>query len=83
MLFLSLDFLRDCCGIKVPMVFSYYSTRMMLAALTSLLISIFFGPRFIKRLYEFKIGQTIRMEDCPLLGQLHHKKKTPLPWEDF
>ena len=31
--------------------------------------------RFIKRLYELKIGQPIRMEDCPLLGQLHHKKK--------
>jgi phospho-N-acetylmuramoyl-pentapeptide-transferase len=75
MLFLSFDFLRHCCGIKVPMVFSYYSTRMMLAALTSLLICIFFGPRFIKRLYELKMGQTIRMEDCPLLGQLHHKKK--------
>jgi phospho-N-acetylmuramoyl-pentapeptide-transferase len=75
MLFLSLDILRECCGIKVPMVFSYYSTRMMLASLTSLLICIFLGPRFIKRLYEMKIGQTIRMEDCPLLGQLHHKKK--------
>lgn len=75
MLFLSLEYLRECCGLKVPMVFSYYSTRMMLAAITSLLICIFLGPRFIKRLYELKIGQPIRMEDCPLLGQLHHKKK--------
>jgi phospho-N-acetylmuramoyl-pentapeptide-transferase len=48
---------------------------MMLAAITSLLICVFLGPRFIKWLYELKIGQTIRLEDCPLLGQLHHKKK--------
>ncbi len=75
MLFLSLEYLRECCGLKVPMVFYYYSTRMMLAAITSLLICIFLGPRFIKWLYELKIGQPIRMEDCPLLGQLHHKKK--------
>lgn len=62
-------------GLKVPSVFTYYSTRMMLAAVTSLIISIFLGPRFIKKLYELKIGQTIRVEDCPLLGQLHEKKK--------
>lgn len=47
---------------------------MILAAITSLLLSIFLGPCFIKKLYELKIGQTIRTEDCPLLGQLHHKK---------
>jgi phospho-N-acetylmuramoyl-pentapeptide-transferase len=47
----------------------------MLAALTSLILSIFLGPRFIKKLYELKIGQSIRTDECPLLGQLHHKKK--------
>lgn len=57
------------------MAFSYTSTRMMLAAITALVISIFMGPRFIKKLYELKIGQPIRTEDCPLLGQLHEKKK--------
>jgi phospho-N-acetylmuramoyl-pentapeptide-transferase len=51
---------------------------MMLAAVTSLIISIFLGPRFIKKLYEMKIGQSIRMEECPLLGELHaNKKNTP------
>ncbi len=74
MLYLSLNFLAEW-GIKVPMVFSYYSTRMILSALTSLLICIFFGPFFIKKLYELKIGQTIRTDECPLLGQLHFKKK--------
>lgn len=62
-------------GIKVPTVFTYYSTKMMLAAITSLLVSILLGPRFIKKLYELKIGQSIRMEECPLLGQLHEKKQ--------
>ncbi|MBN9377786.1 MAG: phospho-N-acetylmuramoyl-pentapeptide-transferase [Chlamydiales bacterium 38-26] len=74
MLFL-VDWIKYSLGMKVPAVFTYYSTRMMLAAVTSLVISIFLGPRFIKKLYELKIGQTIRVEDCPLLGQLHEKKK--------
>lgn len=47
----------------------------MLAALTTLLISIFLGPWFIRKLYELKIGQPIRTEECPLLGKLHFKKK--------
>lgn len=75
MIFFVIDFLRDTLGLKVPIAFSYYSTRMMLAAITALMLSIFFGPRFIKKLYEMKIGQSIRTDDCPLLGQLHHKKK--------
>lgn len=75
MIFFIIDFLKDFLGIKIPLAFEYYSTRMMLAAITSVVISIFLGPRFIKKLYELKIGQTIRTEDCPLLGQLHEKKK--------
>lgn len=62
-------------GWKIPTAFSYSSTRMMLAALTSLLVTIFLGPRFIKKLYELKTGQSIRVEDCPMLAQLHEKKK--------
>jgi phospho-N-acetylmuramoyl-pentapeptide-transferase len=48
---------------------------MMLAALTALLVTIFLGPRTIKKLYELKTGQSIRVEDCPMLAQLHEKKK--------
>lgn len=63
-------------GWKLPLAFSYFSTRMILAAVTSLLLTIFLGPRFIKKLYELKIGQSIRsMEECPLLAELHGKKK--------
>ena len=62
-------------GWKIPAAFTYSSTRMMLAALTALLFTIFLGPRFIKKLYELKTGQSIRVEDCPMLAQLHEKKK--------
>ena len=59
----------------MPAVFYYSSTRMILAALTSLLFTIFLGPPFIKKLYELKMGQSIRTEDCPVLAQMHEKKK--------
>lgn len=74
MIFLLSEFLKRF-EIKVPSVFFYYSTRMMLAALTSLVITIFLGPWFIRKLTELKIGQSIRTKDCPLLGELHRKKK--------
>lgn len=75
MILFLINFLKEMWGIKAPMVFSYYSTRMILAAVTSLLLSIFLGPYFIRKLYELKIGQSIRKEECPLLGQLHEKKQ--------
>lgn len=75
MIYLILEALQNYFNAKIPTVFTYTSTRMMLAALTSLLISIFLGPAFIKKLYELKIGQSIRTEECPLLGHLHEKKK--------
>ena len=60
---------------KIPAAFGYFSTRMILAAGTALLMTIFMGPRFIKKLYELKIGQEIRsVEECPLLAKLHGKK---------
>jgi phospho-N-acetylmuramoyl-pentapeptide-transferase len=75
MILFIIDFFREMLGIKIPSAFEYYSTRMMLAAITSLILCIFLGPRFIKKLYELKIGQAIRTNECPLLGELHHKKK--------
>ena len=62
-------------GIHVPSAFSYSSTRMLLAAITTLFITIFLGPYCIRRLYELKTGQSIRVEDCPMLVELHKKKK--------
>lgn len=75
MILLLMDYLKHTWELKIPFVFGYYSTRMILAAVTSLLLSIFLGPFFIRKLYELKIGQTIRKEECPLLGQLHEKKQ--------
>lgn len=80
MILLLLEMLSKYLGIKVPAVFSYYSTRMMLAAITSLIISIFIGPRFIKVLRDFKIRQSIREGDASyaILEELHkNKKNTP------
>jgi phospho-N-acetylmuramoyl-pentapeptide-transferase len=74
MLLFFLKFLTSL-GWKIPTVFSYSSTRMMMAALTALLVTILLGPRFIRRLYELKTGQSIRVEDCPMLAELHEKKK--------
>src|SRR5947209_19140884 len=75
MALLLIEFLKATWGLKIPAVFTYYSTRMILAAVTSLLLSILLGPYFISKLYELKIGQPIRKEECPLLGQLHEKKQ--------
>ena len=58
-------------GIPLHSVFAYSSTRMMMAALTSLLCAIWIGPYCIRRLYALKTGQSIRVEDCPLLAELH------------
>lgn len=75
MLLLFISFLQSI-NIRVPQVFSYTSTRMLLAALTSLFFTIIVGPKFIKKLYEMKIGQSIRsVQECPLLAELHEKKR--------
>lgn len=75
MLLLLVELLQSW-GFKMPMAFTYFSTRMILAAATSLLFVILLGPSFIKKLYELKIGQSIRgVEECPLLAELHNKKK--------
>lgn len=76
MLLLIVEWIHRVFSIQFPTVFTYFSTRMILAAATALVLSIYLGPRFIKKLYELKIGQSIRsVEECPLLAELHSKKK--------
>lgn len=75
MILLIYQYLQESLDFPFLSVFTYSSTRMMLAALTSLLCAIGIGPYCIKRLYALKTGQTIRVEDCPLLAELHQKKK--------
>lgn len=62
-------------GIKAPAVFGYTSFRMLMAASTCLVLTIFIGPYFIRLLYQMKIGQKIRKEDCEQLWKLHEKKE--------
>lgn len=69
------EWLKTSLGVKAPTVFAYTSTRMILAALTALLCSIFIGPIFIRKLYELKVGQKIRSEDFGLISKLHAKKQ--------
>jgi phospho-N-acetylmuramoyl-pentapeptide-transferase len=57
-------------GLGFLQVFRYVSTRILAAAITSLVISFFLGPWFIDRLRSRQIGQQIR-EDGP---EGHHKK---------
>ncbi|NGX50907.1 MAG: Phospho-N-acetylmuramoyl-pentapeptide-transferase [Chlamydiae bacterium] len=79
MLLLLLKFLTTYTAIKIPAVFYYSSTRMILAAITTLLFTILMGPYFINKLYALKTGQSIRVEDCPMLADLHKKKReTPM-----
>ncbi len=76
MLLWILNYLVASLHLKIPSAFAYFSTRMIFAAITSLLLTIFLGPRFIKKLYELKIGQPIRsLKEVPLLAELHGKKK--------
>lgn len=75
MILLIYQLLTNVLGMKIPSAFVYSSTRMLLASLTSLLVTILIGPLFIRKLYALKTGQSIRVEDCPLLAELHQKKK--------
>ncbi|MFA5250717.1 MAG: phospho-N-acetylmuramoyl-pentapeptide-transferase [Parachlamydiales bacterium] len=79
MLLFLIRFLEKGFQLKVPSVFNYSSTRMLLAALSALVITIFCGPFFIRKLYELKIGQPVRSaKECPVLAELHKKKgQTP------
>lgn len=74
MFLLLIELLRSWFHLKVPAAFEYTSTRMALGALTALVSTIFFGKHFIRKLYEWKIGDKVRSEECPLLGELHRKK---------
>jgi len=75
MVLLFMELLQHLFGAKVPAAFTYSSTRMILAAMTTLLLTIYLGPRFIKKLYALKMGTSLREKECPPLALLHEKKK--------
>jgi len=72
-----MHYLKLHLSLKLPLVFSYYSVRMMLAALTSLLLMIFLGPRFMRSIQSMSSDQASRTEDCRLLTQNATKRHTP------
>jgi phospho-N-acetylmuramoyl-pentapeptide-transferase len=55
-------------------VFTYITLRVVLAALTALVISFFIGPAMIRRLTAYKIGQAVRDD-----GPQTHLVKTGTP----
>ena len=71
-----MQYVYQFLGIHSATPLAYSSIRMMLSAITTLILTIFLGPFFIRKLYEMKIGQPIRSEkECPVLAGLHEKKK--------
>lgn len=77
MFLLILHWLQEL-GIRIPVAFDAVTTRVLLSSLSSLLITLFMGPFFIRKLYAMKVGQPIRKEHVPVLYELHkNKKDTP------
>jgi phospho-N-acetylmuramoyl-pentapeptide-transferase len=48
---------------------------MILSTFSALVITILLGPWFIRKLYELKIGHTVRVEDCKALAGSYTKKR--------
>lgn len=69
-----MDFLK-AVHVKVPLGLYQYSTRMMLAAIFSLIFTIALGPWTIKKLRALKTGASVRVEDCAELADIHEKKR--------
>lgn len=75
MILLLLKFL-EMMNVKVPMLFFYASTRMIFAAIFGLGLTIVLGRVFIKKLYELKIGHTVRIADVAVLAEQYQKSTT-------
>ncbi len=59
-------------------VFKYITFRAAFAAITSVVLSVSLGPAIIRRLYQMKLGQEIRKDEClPLYAKHHTKQGTP------
>lgn len=65
-------------GVHIPTALSYHSTRILLSAMTALMISIFCGSPLVRRLHRLKMNQPVRGDDFAQLAQLHKSKdQTP------
>ncbi len=68
----------ELLGIKVPSLFFYASTRMIFAAIFALGATICLGRFFIRKLYELKVGHTVRVSDVKMLRE-QYQKNTNVP----
>jgi phospho-N-acetylmuramoyl-pentapeptide-transferase len=74
MLYHLFDYLQECCDFPGAGVFQYISFRAAMAVITSLIITLLFGKRWIRYLNRKQVGETIR--NLGLEGQLE-KEGTP------
>ncbi|MGZ5103715.1 MAG: phospho-N-acetylmuramoyl-pentapeptide-transferase, partial [Usitatibacter sp.] len=74
MLYELAQWLSKDANFRVFNVFTYITLRVVLAALTALLISFIVGPTMIRKLTAFKIGQSVRDD-----GQQTHLIKSGTP----
>jgi phospho-N-acetylmuramoyl-pentapeptide-transferase len=68
------DYLQQCCDFPGAGLFEYISFRAAMAVITSLVITLLFGKRWIKFLNRKQVGETIR--NLGLEGQME-KEGTP------
>lgn len=68
------DYLQQCCDFPGAGLFQYISFRAAMAVITSLIITLLFGKRWIRYLNRKQVGETIR--NLGLEGQME-KEGTP------
>src|SRR5210317_1699387 len=74
MLYYLFEYLQQCCDFPGAGLFQYISFRAAMAVITSLVITLLFGKRWIKYLNRKQVGETIR--NLGLEGQME-KQGTP------
>jgi phospho-N-acetylmuramoyl-pentapeptide-transferase len=74
MLYYLFEYLQQCCDFPGAGLFQYISFRAAMAVITSLVITLLFGKRWIKFLNRKQVGETIR--NLGLEGQME-KEGTP------
>ncbi len=67
--------LFETLGFKIPNLFFYASTRMLFASIVSLGLTVVLGKVFIKKLYELKVGHTVRVTDVAVLKEQYQKSE--------
>src|SRR6266852_1814627 len=56
-------------------IFKYITFRAGMAAVTTFLLCVIFGPIVIEKLKKFKIQEVAKRDDCPDLDKFQHSKQ--------